>query len=81
MKYVKPETRQILRQWRKEVFNNYKSKYIFAFSLNRGALSVYSDKPGILIGRYGKVINKYIGLIKNSDPDILTVSLVEVESK
>lgn len=69
------EALRLLGLWRKD--HCYENS-IFAYSFDDGALTIFSDRPGWLIGYHGKTIKNYTSLLKEACPDIKSVKIKEV---
>lgn len=56
---------QILREWREESKSPPSS---YSFNLAKGQIDIYTARPGLLIGKGGSLVEKYIGKIKAAYP-------------
>lgn len=70
--------RKILREWKQKCFGKYRMRYIFGYTFNDGILTIFSNYPGILIGKAGTTINEYSGKLKESCTDIKEVHIKEL---
>lgn len=68
---------KILREWKHLCFKD-KTRYIFGYTFDDGILTVYSNCPGILIGKAGTTINEYSGKLKDTCTDIREVHIKEL---
>lgn len=75
--YVLPRTKEVLKRWRKSTLSKCK-RYVFAYSLTDGVLTIYTDHPGYLIGYQGRDYYNHINKIKETDDTIVKVTIVEV---
>ncbi len=70
--------RKILREWKYKCFGKCKMRYIFGYTFSDGILTVFSNYPGILIGKAGTTISEYSGKLKEACTDIKEVRIKEL---
>lgn len=56
--------RNLLQQWKKESGATRIIQY--KYSSSTGTLYIYTSQPGILIGRYGNLVDKYKKIFKEN---------------
>lgn len=70
----------ILKNWKHES----KHKQIIQYKYDRAEklLILYASRPGVLIGQYGRLVEKYTKLLNDLVyPDIRKVAFIEVEHR
>lgn len=76
--YCNIKVRNILKEWKHKAFGNLEMSYIFAYTFKDGVLTVFSDHPGILIGKAGTTIDEYRRQLKEACVDIKKVHIEEL---
>lgn len=70
------EITKVIKRWKREAH----LKDPVAYRKRRNALTIYTNKPGWLIGESGVLINKYSSILrKETDNDKLRVKIVGVD--
>lgn len=69
---------EIIKQWKDEAGVKGIIQ-INAYPTSRGTLTICTDRPGIMIGRGGCLIDKYREKIQKEYPDIKKIEFVETD--
>lgn len=64
----------IIRQWKAECGVTH--TVLFRYGMH-GELTIYTDRPGILIGLHGKTVEKYNNLLKSLDNSFDKILFIE----
>ena len=66
----------ILRDWKAEA----KVTHLILYKIRNGILTIYTDRPGVLIGFKGKLIDKFTEKLKEVPfPKIVEVKIEETD--
>lgn len=76
MQWISRGVHNVLKEWKAEA----KNTHLCVYAANDGVLTIYTDRPGCLIGRGGSTVAKYRERIKEeSFGTIHDVKFVETQ--
>lgn len=75
---MKKELSNVIKEWKTEA--GVKSAILVnAYSSTKKTLTICTDKPGLMIGKQGVVINKYLEKIKEVAPNVKNIEFVQTD--
>mgnify|MGYP003302601725 CR=1 FL=1 len=76
MQWISRGVHNVLKGWKAEA----KNTHLCVYAANNGVLTIYTDRPGCLIGRAGNTVAKYRQLINEASFGTITdVKFVETQ--
>lgn len=64
--YMHPRQEHIMSDWKKEALHGKNTLCGYSFIDSENTLHIYTDRPGMFIGKAGKLFDKYFKLLKES---------------
>lgn len=79
---VDKELTKIIKDWKDEAGLAESDIIMIAARAKKesGTLKLYLNKPGVLAGAHGELVNKYTNIIREKFPDVIRVHFVRTEA-
>ena len=78
-KYMKKAVSNIIKEWKTEA--GVKGIVLVgAFSEYRSTIKICTDRPGLMIGKCGELVDKYKNKLRVHNPKLETIEFVETDS-